>query len=67
MSEILFEEDGAVNISELLFPKHNNKGKGHAMMVSYIERDVEGDVAIHPEGELDLDWIAQQVQSLPNS
>lgn len=40
--EILFQ-GGAVNINELPFSKHNDRGKGHMMMVSHHELEVEKD------------------------
>lgn len=46
--EILFQ--GVVNINELLFPKHHDKGKDQLIIASYGEMDVKGDVAVQPEG-----------------
>lgn len=63
---IIFLNEGARNIHEHPFCSHNNKGKGkwHMMMVSYTKRNAEGDVPMQPEGEPNLDKIAQQVQKL---
>lgn len=36
----------------------NVKGKCHMMMASHADRGVEGDIAMQPEGEPDLDSTA---------
>lgn len=40
--EILFQE-GAANINNLRFLKHDDRRKAYAMMVSYCEMEIEGD------------------------
>lgn len=56
--EVLFKADEAVSINELPFPKHNNMGKEHVMTVSHVEREVDGDVAMQPEGIL-TGWLSR--------
>lgn len=58
MAEILFQEGEAASINELPFP-NCHKGKRQILMASHADRDVEGDVAMQPEGKLGLDSMAQ--------
>lgn len=59
--EKLFEEDGAVSANELPFLKHKDRGQNHVTMASNVRIEVKGDEIVLPEGELDLDCVAQQV------
>lgn len=61
--EIIFQNEGACNVHERPFMNHNNdRGKGQVMMVYASERDIREDVPIQPEGDPDLDMMAQRVQ-----
>lgn len=55
---IILQGEGAHNVHERHFPKHNNKGKGHAVMVSVPRSSTETGV-----GD-DLDQVVGQVQHL---
>lgn len=56
---ILFQNEGAPNIHERLFPNHhNNKGKGHVLMVFPLKKRCRRDVSMQPEREPDLEKMA---------
>lgn len=57
-SEILFQNDEAVSINDLPFPKHQDKRKGHTVMAMHAKRDAEVDVLMQPECEPDVDKMA---------
>lgn len=60
--EILFQNEGSLNVHEQPFPNHcNSKGKAHAMMASVMEKD--GEMATRPAVEPDLNQINQRVQN----
>lgn len=61
----MLQNDGDLNVYDRPFANHhNNKGKRQVLMVSASEREVEGEISMQPEGELELNWMAQQVQGL---
>lgn len=60
--EILFQE-GYTGTNNLPFPKHDDRGKAHAMMASHHEIDIEGAQSEVLEDESDLDKMAQQVHN----
>lgn len=51
VGEVLFKK-GAVN--DLLFRKHDEKGKGQVMMALHTKIEIGGDEAHQPKGEPDL-------------
>lgn len=55
---LLFQEGGAIIINKLSFPLHQDRGKDQVMMASNADMEVEGDGAVQPESEPDLDHIA---------
>lgn len=55
-----FLQEGAININNLPFSKHNDQGKSHAMMVSLCEIQVEVDEKKASEDKPNLDQMAQQ-------
>lgn len=61
--KILFQE-GVININDLWFSKHNDRGKGHAMMASHREMEIKRNELKAPGGELDLDRLARHIQNL---
>lgn len=54
----------SISINALSFPKHQDRGKGHAMISSHSVMKVKGDEEVRYEGEPDFDCMAQHVQSL---
>lgn len=64
--EILFQDEGALDLYERPFSNHknNNRGVWHVITVSSGKRDSEGDVPMQLEGELDLHKLTQRVQNL---
>lgn len=57
---ILFQE-GAVNINNLPFRKHNDREKAHEKMPSRCKVEIGRDDKKGSEGGPDLDLMAQQV------
>lgn len=62
--EILFQNEGTVNMHECPFPTTTTMtgAKGHVMMASHAERDKERDTLMQPESEPDLDRMVERVQ-----
>lgn len=56
-----FEKELYINI--LPFPKHDDRGKAHVMMVLTVMEIEEAEKKV-PEAEQDLDRMAQQAQNL---
>lgn len=55
--EILFKNEGSLNVHECAFPNHHNgKGKALMMMASVVEKDEE--MILRPTLEPDLDQMA---------
>lgn len=61
--EVLLQE-GNTSINTLPFLKHDDRDKGHVMVASHREVGVEKVDEKILEAELDLDWMAQQIQNL---
>lgn len=59
----LFQE-GVVNINDLPFQKHNDRGKCHAMMAFNYEMKIIREQHKASKNEPDLSRLAQQVQNL---
>lgn len=56
--EILFQEGGAVSTNELSFIKRQDRAKGQLMMTFRADMEFEGDGAMEPTGEPDLNYMA---------
>lgn len=55
---ILFQE-GAININNMPFPKHDGRAKTHVMMVSHHEMKIEGAKKKAREAKPNLDLMDQ--------
>lgn len=63
--EILFQ--GVVNIYNMSFAKHNDRGRSHAMMASHCEMKIKRDDRKASGGKSDLNWMAQMSRICLNS
>lgn len=60
--EIILQGEAARNVHEQPFPKHNNRGKGHAMMVSVTANGLKP-----ADRESDIDQVAEESSTYTSS